>query len=207
MRQLNMETVPCLVLDIDAEKGATLAIIENLLREDLCFFEEAAAIRALIDCHAMTREEISRRLSLSPSAVSNKLRIMRLSTEERLIIKEANLTERHARALLRIENDEQRLAVLREIVRLGLNVTDAEEHISSLLHPAVIEPQQNVPRGTFLETDTQNVPRGTFNPKRYISSLNRTVDNLCKRGAEASSLVEENGEHYRIVITIQKKRS
>jgi ParB family chromosome partitioning protein len=101
---IGMETVPCIILDADNRRAAELALIENLQRENLNMFEQAGAIAALIDMHAMTQEEIARTLSVSQSCIANKLRLLRLTSEERDTILCAHLTERHARAFLRIKD-------------------------------------------------------------------------------------------------------
>ena len=137
MRKLGWENVPCMVLNASAQDGAAIAIVENLLRENLNFFEEASAIAALVECHGMSREEISRRLSLSPSAISNKLRLLRLAEKERGEILAAGLTERHARAIIRIESPEMRAVAIAETIERGLTVAMCEEFVNLLLTPAL----------------------------------------------------------------------
>ena len=107
-RSLGYCTVPCVIVEADEKMSAELAIIENLLREDLNMFEQAYGFRQLIDNYSMTQEEIARKISLSQSAVANKLRLLRLSYDEQRRIIEAELTERHARALLRLSDFEMR---------------------------------------------------------------------------------------------------
>ncbi|MGM9624219.1 MAG: ParB/RepB/Spo0J family partition protein, partial [Eubacteriales bacterium] len=99
---IGKETVPCIVLEADNSRAAELALIENLQRENLNMFEHASAIASLMDIHAMTQEEIAKSLCCSQSAVANKLRILRLTEEERAIILSCQLSERHARTFLRI---------------------------------------------------------------------------------------------------------
>ena len=100
--------IPALVLDVTDSESAELALIENLHREDLNIFEEAAAIASLMDLYDLTQVEVAEKLSLSQPAVANKLRLLRLSEAERRIILQNNLSERHARALLRVKDDEKR---------------------------------------------------------------------------------------------------
>ena len=128
-----LKTVPCLVINTDDATSAELAIVENILREDLNMFEQAEAFRRLIDEFMLTQDEVARRVSLSQSAVANKLRILRLSREERKQILEAGLTERHARALLKITDECQRAPVLTHIVENKLNVSNTEAYIDSIL--------------------------------------------------------------------------
>ncbi len=128
-----LETVPCIIRDDDPKSSAELAIIENLQREDLNVFEEAEAIRSLISTCSMTQEAAAARLSCSQSYVANKLRLLKLPTEQREAILAAGLTERHARTLLRISDDNERAEALATIIRRGLNVASTEEFIEKLL--------------------------------------------------------------------------
>lgn len=144
---VGMEHVPCIILEADGKRSAELALIENLQRENLNPFEQAGAIAALIDIHAMTQEEIARALSVSQSCIANKLRILRLTNEEREIILSAHLTERHARAFLRIKD----LSLRKETVHLTaaqcLNVAQTEQYIDTLLEQSQPTPltQQSQP--------------------------------------------------------------
>ena len=99
-KMLGMSRVPCIIVDADNETSAELALIENLIREDLNMFEEAKAFSVLATQYSLTQEEIAAKMSLSQSAVANKMRLLRLDEAERKKILDAELTERHARALL-----------------------------------------------------------------------------------------------------------
>ncbi len=132
-RMLGYLTVPCIVRDADEQTSAELAIIENLLREDLNMFEEAYGYKKLIENHNLTQEEVARRMSISQSAVANKLRLLRLSYEEQRIILESELTERHARALLRVNETEARANILRHISENKLNVSSTESYIDNYI--------------------------------------------------------------------------
>lgn len=128
-----LTTVPCIIVNTDDSTSAELAIIENLLREDLNMFEQAEAFRRLIDEFMLTQDEVARRVSLSQSAVANKLRILRLTRNEREIILQAGLTERHARALLKINDEATRITALNHIVEQKLNVSSTESYLDQLL--------------------------------------------------------------------------
>lgn len=132
---LGLATVPCIVIETDTQTSAALAIIENLHRDDLNIFEESAAIASLIELYKLTQEQIAIQLSLTQAAVANKLRLLRLSSEERTFILENNLTERHARALLRIKDIGERKSVLAYIIKHSLNVKQTEEYIEKLINP------------------------------------------------------------------------
>ncbi len=131
-RMAGLTVIPCLVRESNADESPELSIIEKLQRRDLDMFEEAAAIAALCDRFRMTQEQIASRLSVSQSYVANKLRLLRLPGEAREIIRAAGLTERHARAVLRLP-EERRIPALRHIAAEGMNVATAERYIERLL--------------------------------------------------------------------------
>ena len=133
---LGMQQVPCLVIDVDERRSAELALIENLQREDLNIFEQAAAIASLIDIYHLTQEQAAQHLSMSQSYVANKLRILRLTSPEREMILKAGLTERHARALLKIPDEILRAKTLQTIAARGMNVSGAEEYIDRVINEA-----------------------------------------------------------------------
>ena len=125
--------VPCILLQASERDSALLALIENLQRCDLHYMEEAAAIARLISTFQMSQEEAAKRLGRSQSAVANKLRLLRLSPRCVELLREYGLTERHARTLLRLEDEEAQLSALRHIGEKGLNVAASEEYIEELL--------------------------------------------------------------------------
>ncbi len=124
--------IPCLLQEREAGESAELAIIENLQRRDLDLFEEAAAIAALCEKYHMTQEQVGARLAVSQSYIANKLRLLRLSEEAQQIIRTAAMTERHARAVLRLP-EEKRLPALRHMAERGMNVAGAEKYVEQLL--------------------------------------------------------------------------
>ncbi|MBQ7799489.1 MAG: ParB/RepB/Spo0J family partition protein [Oscillospiraceae bacterium] len=136
LKLLGYEAAPCIIVSVDDENSAVLALIENIQREDLSVFEQADAIYKLICQWGITQAEAAQRLGLSQSAIANKLRLLRLKPDERRIVTENNLTERHARALIRIEDEEKRRRALLHIAAAALNVEQSEKYIEKLLVPA-----------------------------------------------------------------------
>jgi ParB family chromosome partitioning protein len=130
---LGLTEVPCIIIEADDRLSAELAIIENIQRENLNIFEQAGAIAALIDIYSLTQEQVARQLSASQSYVANKLRILRLTAAERTVILDNGLTERHARALLKIDDSELRMKTLAHIASRGLNVAASETYIENVL--------------------------------------------------------------------------
>ena len=120
-------------MNVSEQDSALLALVENLQRQDLDFIEEAEGLRTLIKSYGMSQEEAARCIGLSQSAVANKLRLLRLSPELLFLIRERGLSERHARALLRLETEEQRLEVLSHVLENDLNVAKTEQYIDEYL--------------------------------------------------------------------------
>lgn len=120
------KTVPCLVFECDETQAAIFALLENLQRSELLFFDEADAIQRLIDFCGISQDLIAQKLGRNQSTIANKLRLLSFDAIQRKQIIEANLSERHARALLRLENVEQRSLALKKIISENLNVRDTE---------------------------------------------------------------------------------
>lgn len=130
---IGMEYIPCIIISADDRTAAELALIENIQREGLSMFEQAGAIAALIDIYSLTQEQIAAHLSASQSYVANKLRLLKLSEQERELITEGRLTERHARACLKIKDEDMRISVIEHVIAHGLNVSATEEYIDRKL--------------------------------------------------------------------------
>ncbi len=166
---LNMASVPCIVIHADGQRSAELAIIENIQRENLNIFEQAGAIASLIDMYELTQEEVARRLSMSQSSVANKLRILRLTAPEREKILTYALTERHARALLKVDSIEMRLRIIDYIGRHALRVDKTEEYIDRLVRENDIESNSRKPRKIILK-----------DIRLFYNSVERAVS-ICKQ--------------------------
>lgn len=133
-----LSNVPCLLVEASAESSALLALIENLQRADLDVWEEASALRQLMEQFGLSQEEAGRRVGMSQSAVANKLRLLKLPPAIIDRLRETELTERHARALLRLPTPQLQASALEYIVRHQLNVAKAEDYITGLCRqPAV----------------------------------------------------------------------
>ena len=145
-------------MSMDDRESGMAAMVENLQRQDLDFIEEAMGIQRLLTCYAMSQEQVARLLGKSQSAVANKLRILKHSDAVLTALREAGLTERHGRALLKLRADEEKCAAIAEIARQGMSVARAEKYIESLLAEKEDKPQRaNV--GAFLNNLTQNLQK------------------------------------------------
>ena len=150
--------IPCILMRMDDLESGMAALVENLQRQDLDFIEEAHGIRSLLDLFGMSQEQAARLLGKSQSAVANKLRILRHSPAVLDTLREAGLTERHARALLRLSDEAAVLAAIREIVRQNMSVARTERYIESLLSTTTAK-KRSASVGAFLNNLTQNLQK------------------------------------------------
>lgn len=134
-KQCGMRSIPCIISDMTDEQSGVLALVENIQRSNLNFFEEAEAVSRLIEVFGLTQAEVAAKLGKKQSTVANKLRLLKLSRFEREQIISANLTERHARALLKIEDEEKRITALKTVILKKLKVEATERYIEKLLTP------------------------------------------------------------------------
>ena len=193
-RMAGEETVPCVEVTADDEASALLALVENLQRRDLHFFEEAEAIAAYLRRAGCTQEEASSRLGRSPSALANKLRLLRLSDICRQKIAESSLSERHARALLRLEDEEERLAALVQICKRQLNVAQTEQYIEKRLTEMQTTPPSG--RRTFIMKDV----------RLFLNSMERGLRLMKEAGVEARTERRDTEEEILLTIRIPRRR-
>ncbi len=132
---LGMETVSCIIQqEIMDETSAVMALIENLQREDLHFLEEAQCYASLLETYNLTQEQLAERLGKSQSSIANKLRLLKLSDDVKSAMVDARLTERHARALLKLADDRARLELVDKIAQKGLSVKETEQYVEKTLN-------------------------------------------------------------------------
>ena len=190
-----MKCVPCIVLDITERTSAVLALVENIQRCDLSFFDEAKAIEKLITYYGMTQEDAAIKLGKAQSTIANKLRILKLTDEEKDIISKFNLTERHARALLRLGSKEERMQIIDKIIKYNYNVEKTEQAIDEYI-------------GKVKEKESYKKRSAVFrNVKIFVNTINRAVETMKAAGIEADSkkIQSENYIEYRVKIPIMKK--
>ncbi len=150
--------IPCIIMDMDEKESSMAAMLENLQRQDLDFVEEAVGIARLMEQWCMSQEQAAHLLGKSQSAVANKLRILRHSPQVLEAIRSGGLTERHARALLKLPTEPKKLAAIAVIVRQGMSVARTEKYIDDLLSGEA-ERGKRVNVGTFLNNLNQSLQR------------------------------------------------
>lgn len=189
-KEAGLKKVPCLLRKTDTLTAAYYTIIENLQRSDLSVFEEAEGINRLISVHGLTQCEVARQLGVAQSTLSNKLRLLRLSPKLRDRIEAARLTERHARALLKLP-DEQRESALDYIIAKQLTLTEAETYVEELLHP----PEEKKP---------EPIRKAAIGDVRlFANSLTKIVNTMRHSGVTAVTEHRETDDfiEYKVLIT------
>lgn len=186
--------IPCIVMKCSDKDSAIFALIENLQRKDLGMFEEARGINRLIRKYGITQEQAAIQLGKKQSTVANKLRLLRLSYDEQDWIVQAGLTERHARALLKIQNEDSRKEVLSHIIAENLNVKETEKYISSLLDNKKVQPLHN--------NDKKIVVKDV---RIFVNTISRAVDTMRMSGIDAVSNKEETEDYIEYTVKIPKE--
>ena len=189
VKKAGLKEIKAIVTECETKDAAIYALIENIIRKDLNFFEEAEAIERIINERKLTREEAASKLSMSESALANKLRLLKLSKGERSIIEKNRLTERHARALLRITNEEERLRVLEAIIKNGLSVKKTEELINKILYPEI------------KKTKKLMVPKDI---RLFINTIDHAVSTMLTAGIKAKTEKNETEEYIECIVRIPK---
>ena len=191
-KMAGLSTIPSIIIDIDEEKAALLSVTENLQREDLHFFEEAVAIERLIKGFGLSQEEIARKIGLSVSALTNKLQILRLPDEIRYNIMIYGLTERHARALLKLTSTSMMEQAIDRIVEEGMSVSATEQLICEML----TKPGDKSRKGKTVMV---------FKDVRiFINTLNNAVSTMRKSGINAKATRNDTDEYIEYIVRINK---
>lgn len=193
-RIAGLSSVPCIIRNINLNDSAVFAVLENLQRKDLNFFEEAVSINRLSSDFGFTQSQIGKRLGKSQSSLSNKIRLLKIPAPLREKIIESNLTERHARALLKITDPVLMEKCLDFIITNSLNVFQTEKYIDSVLFKPNLSPTK--PRLKML-TDV----------RLFINSINQAVKTMNDAGIDANVKKTETTDSVQFVITIDKRRN
>ena len=190
-----LRELPCILLDVNMEDAGLIALVENLQRKDLDFIEEASGISQLIRMFGLSQDEAARKIGKSQSAVANKLRLLKLPKDVLESIREHGLTERHARALLRLQSGAQQRQVLNYIIDEGLTVAATDEYIEALLNPPAGE-EKPERRRTFVLKDV----------RVFLNSLSRSIDLMKQGGIDAGMQKQETDDSLILTISIPKAK-
>ena len=194
-RIAGLREVPCLVAQVGEEDSALLALMENLQRRDLDCWEEAQAIARLISRYGLSQEEAARRLGRAQPTVANKLRLLRLPEDVRALLRENGLTERHARALLRLQDPEVQRRAAGDMVRRGMNVAQAEAYVEKLLQSAQVTPPRG--RSTYIIKDV----------RLFLNSVDRGLHLMRQAGVDAGWDRQDTDREILLTIRIPQRAS
>ncbi len=192
-RRLGLSRVPCMVVPADGQTAALLSLLENLQRRDLTCFEEAEGLYRLLHTWGFSREDAAARLGMAQSTLANKLRLLRLTPWQRERIEGAGLSERHARALLRIEDPEERSEVLLQLIARGLTVAETEQLVTRTLEA---KQAPAAPRRKSIVGDA----------RLFANTIDHALSAIQRAGVEARAQKTENDEYIEYTIRIAKTR-
>ncbi|MHB1394617.1 MAG: nucleoid occlusion protein [Clostridia bacterium] len=189
-----MSYVPAVIIEVVEQDSAVIALIENLQREDLNFMEEAEGYHNLITDHGMTQEELAKKVGKKQSTVANKLRLLKLNNNIKKTILENELTERHARALLKLPDDILQEKALLSIVKKSLNVKKSEDLVEKMLDEVA----------ATTEEPKKNRMKGKMNYNIYINTLKNAYKEILKAGCMVEYGQVDKGEFIEVTVRIPK---
>ena len=198
MQHLGWNEVPALVRKMDDREVASVALIENLQREQLTAIEEAHAYAQLLELHQLTQEALAQRLGKSQSTIANKLRLLKLPASIQEAILNKKITERHARALLRVKEEEQQLQLLTQLLEEEWSVKQLEEHIKVLaaLHMEEEKPKKKKPHVKVISKDVRIA----------LNTIKQSVQLITKSGINVETEQIEEEDYYVVTVKIPKKK-
>ncbi|WP_203340392.1 nucleoid occlusion protein [Planococcus beijingensis] len=194
MKSLEWTEVPAIVRNLSDKETASIALIENLQREELTSIEEAHAYQNLLEIQEITQEALAQRLGKGQSTVANKLRLLKLPEEIQTALLNRLLTERHARALLKVKDAELQHKLFEETIEESLNVKQLEEKVSKLLTP---QPKKPKARRKAFSRDMRIA----------MNTIKESLNMVSKSGIDLTAEEEEHEDYYQITVKIPKKKS
>lgn len=192
-KKLKLELIPAIIVEMNPEQSSALALIENIQRCDLNFFEEAAAIQRLMKMMGESQQAVAKRLGKNQSTVANKLRLLQFSPQVRQVILTSDLTERHARALLSLteKGDQIILDTVQTITERQLNVAQTEQYINGLLGKG----EKQKPARLFVVKDL----------RIFMHSIEKAVETMKLSGIQANTTMEEEEDCLVYTVRIPKE--
>ena len=188
--------VPCLVVSVNDQQSAIFALLENIQRQDLSFFEQARGILTLMETWGISQEEAAGRLGMAQSTLANKLRLLRLPEQIQKLVCAQGLTERHARALLRLTKEEEQQQVLEEIRLHDLNVAQTEQLIAKLLQDSEKPPKAQKPKPVRIVKDV----------RIFYNTITNAVNLMRQSGIDAVAQKRESEEYIEFLLQIPKSQ-
>ncbi|HOM02266.1 MAG TPA: nucleoid occlusion protein [Acetivibrio sp.] len=192
-----LTTIPCIVVDVNDNDSAVLALIENLQREDLSYMEEAEGYSNLINEHGFTQEELASKIGKSQSTIANKIRLLKLPPLVKKILADNNLTERHARALLKLHDEQLQLKVLKKVCEKGLNVKKTEELVEKAIEKYTMQKENEKKGGVKFTKAIKDI-------RIFINTIKQAIILMKKSGVDVKAAQFDRGSYVEFVIRIPK---
>lgn len=189
-KMAEIEFIPCIIIDEDTEDAGMISQIKDIHNHGYDFFKEAEAIEKLISCYGMTQEDAAAHLGKAQSTVANKLRLLRLTEEERTIITEHHLTERHARALLRLASSQERMCILNMVIQYGFNVEKTELAVDKVIG-------SRRPKEVYKKRK-----RTSHSVKSYVRTLMKAIEGLESTGVDVDTVECEYDKYFELRLRI-----
>lgn len=189
--------IPCMVVNVDENESALIALIENLQREDLNFIEEAQGFYRILKEHNMTQECLAEKLGKSQSTIANKIRLLKLSPMVTKILLDNQLTERHARCLLRLTDEQTQLKTLKKICEENLNVKSSEALVDKVLSGCE-EPQKVKSKEGKRKKMVQDI-------RVFVGTIKQAIQMMTQAGVKARAAQFDRGSYIEFIIRIPKQ--
>jgi ParB family chromosome partitioning protein len=191
-----LREIPAIIINVNDNDSAVMALIENLQREDLSYMEEADGYNNLINEHGFTQEELAQKIGKSQSTIANKIRLLRLPPMVKKILSDNNLTERHARALLKLHDEQLQLKVLKHVCEKGLNVKRTEELVERAIEKFTRQEKEKVPERKFT--------KAIKDIRIFVNTIRQAIDLMKRSGVNAKAAQIDRGEYVEFIIRIPK---
>ncbi|MBC6315690.1 nucleoid occlusion protein [Listeria grandensis] len=192
---LEWDSIPAILQNLTDDEVASIALIENLQREELTPIEEAKAYQSLLDMQEVTQEALAQRVGKSQSAIANKLRLLRLPETVQQAVLDKQISERHARSLLVLETEEQQQDVLAKIIENKWNVKETEQHIETLI---------TKPKSKKVKPKRQAISRDV---RIAVNTIKQSITMVQDNGMDLKMEEEESDDYYQITIQIPKNKA
>lgn len=203
--------IPAVIVTVNENDSAIIALIENLQREDLTYLEEAESYYSLLSEHGLTQDELARKIGKSQSTVANKIRLLKLSPLVRKILSDNKLTERHARALLKLHDEQLQLKVLKIVCDKGYNVKKTEELVERALNKHFNGKEKdkkiNQPISSIATVQHKHVKRIIKDIRIFVNTIKESIRIMKESGVVAKAAQYDRGEYFEFIVRIPKKEN
>ncbi len=200
MKKLEWKEVPAIVRTLNDKETASIALIENLQREELTAIEEALAYQQLLELHSLTQEALAQRLGKGQSTVANKLRLLKLPQFVQDAILKREISERHARALISIKDEQLQMQLIAAVKEYDWNVRQLEDQIQQILHPQQEEPEEKPkPKKAQRKAISKDI-------RIALNTIKQSLSMVTKSGINVKTEEEDNEDYYQITVRIPKRK-